>query len=150
MYRKISPLKLVLCASPKYIRKHGRISHPSELENHIIVGLHNHGLSGPLTLFRQDESYTINGSVNIHLSSNNLLSALNLVLEGKGINLMTPAWLATKYLKIMNLKLYFLNGGFQISPFILYGVIVSITLLYFNASCLLLKINGIIAHKLSF
>lgn len=114
------------------------------------MGLHNHGLSGPLTLFRQDESYTISGAVNVHLSSNNLLSVLNLVLEGKGINLMTPAQLATKYLKIMNLKLYFLNGGFQISPFILYGVIVSIILLYFNAFCLLLKINGIIAHKLIF
>ncbi|MEA7520311.1 hypothetical protein ONQ60_27535, partial [Salmonella enterica subsp. enterica serovar Virginia] len=41
-----------------------------DLENHIIVGLHNHGLSGPLTLFRQDESYTISGAVNVHLSSN--------------------------------------------------------------------------------
>lgn len=38
VYRKISPLKLVLCASPKYIRKYGRISHPGDLENHIIVG----------------------------------------------------------------------------------------------------------------
>lgn len=36
VYRKISPLKLVLCASPKYIRKYGRISHPGDLENHII------------------------------------------------------------------------------------------------------------------
>ncbi|EAA7325709.1 LysR family transcriptional regulator [Salmonella enterica subsp. enterica] len=105
VYRKISPLKLVLCASPKYIRKYGRISHPGDLENHIIVGLHNHGLSGPLTLFRQDESYTISGAVNVHLSSNNLLSVLNLVLEGKGINLMTPAWLATKYLKNNELEI---------------------------------------------
>lgn len=90
MYRKISPLKLVLCASPKYIRNMAG-SHIGDLENHIIVGLHNHGLSGPLTLFRQEESYTISGAVNVHLSSNNLLSVLNLVLEGKGINLMTPA-----------------------------------------------------------
>ncbi|EDX1529470.1 LysR family transcriptional regulator, partial [Salmonella enterica subsp. enterica serovar Anatum] len=37
VYRKISPLKLVLCASPKYIKKYGRISHPGDLENHIIV-----------------------------------------------------------------------------------------------------------------
>ncbi len=149
MYRKISPLKLVLCASPKYIRKYGRISHRRFGKSHYC-GSSQPWSFGPLTLFRQDESYTISGAVNVHLSSNNLLSVLNLVLEGKGINLMTPARLATKYLKIMNLKLYFLNGGFQISPFILYGVIVSIILLYFNAFCLLLKINGIIAHKLIF
>ncbi|EHG0201678.1 transcriptional regulator, partial [Salmonella enterica subsp. enterica serovar Napoli] len=50
-------------------------------------------------------SYTISGAVNVHLSSNNLLSVLNLVLEGKGINLMTPAWLATKYLKNNELEI---------------------------------------------
>ncbi|ELW4288904.1 hypothetical protein SH657_004560 [Salmonella enterica] len=37
--------------------------------------------------------------------TNNLLSVLNLVLEGKGINLMTPAWLATKYLKNNELEI---------------------------------------------
>ncbi len=63
---------------------------------------------------------------------------------------MTPAWLATKYLKNNELEIILPEWRVPDLPFILYGVIVSIILLYFNAFCLLLKINGIIAHKLIF
>ncbi|EBN2212545.1 TPA: LysR family transcriptional regulator [Escherichia coli] len=105
IYRKLSPLKLVLCASPSYLKKHKKISHPSDLENHSILGIHNHGLSGPLTLYRNDESYTINTSFDTCISSNNLLSIINLVLHGKGINLMTPVWLVAGYLKNNELEI---------------------------------------------
>ncbi|EPA3166842.1 LysR family transcriptional regulator [Yersinia enterocolitica] len=104
IYRKLSPLKLVLCASPTYLNQHDKITHPSDLEKHKIMGLHHHGLSGSLTLYRQDESYTIDGSLHTRVSSNNLLGILNLVLQGKGINLMTPAWLTAGYLQKNDLE----------------------------------------------
>ncbi len=83
MYRKDKRLKLVLCAGPKYINMAG--SHITAFWKITLwqINFTTYGLSGPLTLFRQDESYTISGAVNVHLSSNNLLSVLNLVLEGR-------------------------------------------------------------------
>lgn len=35
--RKLSSTHLVLCASPRYLRKHGRLQHPSELAQHAVI-----------------------------------------------------------------------------------------------------------------
>ncbi|MCT6593238.1 transcriptional regulator, partial [Pantoea dispersa] len=59
VHRKLSPLKLVLSASPRYLQQHPANSHPRDLENHHILGLHQHGRAGPLLLFRGEESYAL-------------------------------------------------------------------------------------------
>lgn len=35
--RQLSATRLVLCASPKYLRKHGRPKHPSDLARHAVI-----------------------------------------------------------------------------------------------------------------
>jgi DNA-binding transcriptional LysR family regulator len=35
--RKLSSTRLVLCASPKYLKKHGRPRHPSDLAGHAVI-----------------------------------------------------------------------------------------------------------------
>jgi DNA-binding transcriptional LysR family regulator len=35
--RKLSSTRLVLCASPRYLKKHGRPKHPSELAQHAVI-----------------------------------------------------------------------------------------------------------------
>jgi DNA-binding transcriptional LysR family regulator len=35
--RKLSSTRLVLCASPRYLKKHGRPRHPSELAQHAVI-----------------------------------------------------------------------------------------------------------------
>ena len=72
VHRKLSPVKLVLCASPRYLQRHPAISHPRDLENHRLLGMHHHGLAGPLLL--------------------------NLAIQGRGISVATPGWLASGYL----------------------------------------------------
>ncbi|MDF7788602.1 LysR family transcriptional regulator [Pantoea stewartii] len=99
VHRKLSPLKLVLCASPEYLSCHPPIRHPRDLKNHNLFGMHHHGLSGPLMLFSEEESFLLEQFSDTGISSNNLFALLNLAIQGKGISLATPGWLASGYLK---------------------------------------------------
>lgn len=99
VHRKLSPLKLVLCASPRYLQQYPAITHPRDLENHQLLGLHHHGLAGPLLLFKGDESYSLEWDAETGISSNNLLGMLNLAIQGRGISVPTPGWLASGYLE---------------------------------------------------
>lgn len=95
IHKKLSPLKLVICATKSYLNQYEKISHPRDLEKHRLLGLHyRHEQTEPLTLYKQNESYTIENYTETRLSSNNILSTLNLALQDKGINLITPDWLA--------------------------------------------------------
>lgn len=99
VHRKLSPVKLLLCASPQYLKKHTAIRHPRDLEKHNLFGMHQNGLAGPLMLSRGEESYLLDHSTENGISSNNLLAMLNLVIQGKGISLAMPGWLAADYIK---------------------------------------------------
>ncbi len=37
MARKISPIKMLLCASPDYLKKHGFPKTPNDLQNHHLL-----------------------------------------------------------------------------------------------------------------
>lgn len=99
VHRKLTPLKLVLCASPDYLRRSPPVMHPRDLENHELFGMHHHGLSGPLMLSRGEESFLLENFSDKGISSNNLFALLNLAIQGKGISLATPGWLASGYLQ---------------------------------------------------
>jgi len=98
VHKRLTPLKLVLCASPKYLAANEKIRIPADLENHSVFHLYHHGLAGPLTMFKGNETYTLQKSNKFRFSSNNLVSILNLVLKGHGISIATPGWLAAQKL----------------------------------------------------
>jgi len=98
VHKRLSPLKLILCASPAYLSSHKKINEPADLEEHSVFPLFHHGLAGPITLFKGEESYTLQGVNKYQFSSNNLVSLLNLVLKGYGISVATPGWLAAQKL----------------------------------------------------
>lgn len=98
VHRKLSSVKLMLCASPDYLNNKPAISHPRDLENHSIFSMHQHGLAGPLMLSCGDESFLFKPSDESGVSSNNLLAMLNLVLQGKGLSFAMPCWLAADYI----------------------------------------------------
>jgi len=98
VHRSLSPVRLVLCASPCYLKKHAPVTHPRDLCRHMLFALHQNGLSGPLMLSRGEESFLLEARSGSSLSSSNLLAMFNLVLQGKGISLATPGWLAAGYI----------------------------------------------------
>lgn len=106
VHRALSPLQLVLCASPRYLRQQPVISHPRDLHAHRLLRLHHHGLAGPLMLSRGEESYLLEDDVSGNgVSSNNLSGMMNLATKGHGISLATPRWLASGYVARGQLEL---------------------------------------------
>lgn len=105
VHKPLKPLKLVICASPLYLKKHPPINHPSDLANHKSLGLHQHGLSEPILLSKGEETCLIDHGVNNNISTNNLLAMLNLVIKGKGICIATPKWLSSDYVNSGKLKI---------------------------------------------
>ncbi|MEI2606792.1 LysR family transcriptional regulator [Erwinia aphidicola] len=97
VHRSLSPVRLMLCASPSYLRQHDPLTHPRDLAGHRLFGMHQHGLAGPLMLSRGDESFLLEVPPGGGVSSNNLMAMLGLVLQGRGISLAMPCWLASGY-----------------------------------------------------
>ncbi|WP_440984561.1 LysR family transcriptional regulator [Xanthomonas sontii] len=99
VHRQLAPLNLVLCASPEYLRRHEPITHPRDLDKHLLLRSHHHGATGPVTLYRGQDSWCVDEFDQAGFSSNNLLGVLNLAIEGKGISIGIPAWLVTGYVQ---------------------------------------------------
>lgn len=98
VHRSLTPTRLLLCASPSYLKRHAQVTHPADLCKHTLFALHQNGLSGPLMLLRGEESFLVETRADSGLSSSNLLAMFNLVLQGNGISLATPGWLAVGHI----------------------------------------------------
>lgn len=57
--RKIAPIKLVVCASPEYLQKHGTPKVPEELKNHKMLKYALHGKLGWNLIDKNGTSHTI-------------------------------------------------------------------------------------------
>ncbi|MGC0796275.1 LysR substrate-binding domain-containing protein, partial [Pantoea agglomerans] len=55
-------------------------------------------LAGPLLFFRGEESYALEQDAETGISLNNLFAMLNLAIQGRGISVATPGWLASGYM----------------------------------------------------
>ncbi|MBD5802775.1 HTH-type transcriptional regulator DmlR [Azoarcus sp. Aa7] len=95
--KKIASNRRLLCASPAYLRTHGRPETPADLARHqCIVLRQNESAYGVWRLARgkQGEAIKVHGK----LSTNDGEVALNWALDGLGI-LMRAEWDVAKYLR---------------------------------------------------
>lgn len=97
VHRSLSPIKLMLCASPSYLKNHAPVRHPRDLGHHRLFTMQHTGLTSSFLLSRGDDSYRIENFYEKGLYSNNLLAILNLAIQSKGISLAIPSWLAAGY-----------------------------------------------------
>lgn len=93
--RKLSSCKLLTIASPDYLQKHGRPTHPSELINHDCLGY-------TLTASGSSWTYLINGRyetvyINCRIKANNGDALTEAVAKGLGIS-RQPDFIVNDYL----------------------------------------------------
>jgi DNA-binding transcriptional LysR family regulator len=101
--KKIAANRRLLCASPAYLKAHGRPQVPADLVQHnCIVLRQNDSAYGVWRLSRGKQAETV--KVHGKLSTNDGEVALNWALDGHGI-LMRAEWDVTKYLRTGRLEL---------------------------------------------
>nr|WP_226375924.1 LysR substrate-binding domain-containing protein [Pantoea stewartii] len=96
VHRELSPLKLSLCATRDYVNRYGKPEHPRELLKHRFLHLYHHGLSGELEFFRDGEIFTFKNLDQTGFLTDSLLATFNLMLQGRGISLISSGFLTRK------------------------------------------------------
>jgi DNA-binding transcriptional LysR family regulator len=81
--RRISALTQVVCASPKYLARHGRPLQPSDLRKHACLTLSHFPGANKWTFRRKDASAEVNVLGPVSADSAHML--LRLAIEGVGI-----------------------------------------------------------------
>ncbi|MFZ0239161.1 MAG: LysR family transcriptional regulator [Xanthobacteraceae bacterium] len=97
--RRLASYRMVICASPQYLAKHGRPKHPSELTKHNSVIFYD------ATLAKQGREWTFTGSkgdfqvkFSGNLETNSPIAFRAAALHGQGV-IITPAPLVIDDLK---------------------------------------------------
>jgi LysR family transcriptional activator of dmlA len=101
--RRIAPNRRLICASPLYVKKHGRPQTPDDLANHrCIVLRQNETASGLWQFTRGSRAFAV--KVHGPLSSNDGEVVLKWALDGHGV-VMRAEWDIAKYLRSGRLEL---------------------------------------------
>ena len=82
--RLLMPCRFHACASPEYLKKHGKPKYPSELESHNCL-IYSQAPHPNNWLFRDDLGKSISIKVNGNLRSDTGNILMNAALKGKGI-----------------------------------------------------------------
>jgi len=93
--RKLAATRLVLCASPEYVRRRGVLQHPSELERHDVLNYSLLAMGDQWEFERANERVTVR--VNSRMRSNNGDTCVMAALSGAGI-VLQPTFLVSDHL----------------------------------------------------
>jgi DNA-binding transcriptional LysR family regulator len=91
--RKISPIKIMLCASPEYLKKYGTPKTPDDLKNHRLLLYNITGINTWKLTDKKGKQYTV--SVNAKIIANNGDFLNNMAIAGHGI-ISSPTFISWK------------------------------------------------------
>lgn len=94
--KKIGEIRLILVASPSYLKNQNRITKPEDLKDHSCLALETRSLRKQWHL--KSSSSTLYININPKIKSNQMSSLLKASLSGSGIALI-PSYLANEYIK---------------------------------------------------
>lgn len=109
--RYLGDVKAILCASSDYIARHGKPSHPDEIQDHQVIsatGWTQWTLHGP-------EEEEVNVTIKPRLKVNDLSSLYTLALSGAGIAAL-PVLIAASAVKSKNLVPILCDWPFEAHP----------------------------------
>jgi DNA-binding transcriptional LysR family regulator len=93
--KKVGEVRLVLVASPTFLKAHGRISKPDDLKSCVCLSLGGHKGLWPL---RSSSGSVANVAIRPRIVSNQMLSLVKSAIAGAGVALV-PAFLARPYVE---------------------------------------------------
>lgn len=99
VHKKLNPVPFGLYASLTYLNHSPPLSHPKDIFSHTVLKLEHQSLSHSLLTRNDEDSYEINFNDKLSFRSNNVNSILNLALEGKGICVAIPKWMAESHVE---------------------------------------------------
>ena len=95
--RRIAPVRLIVCASPRYLDTHGTPQHPTDLAEHETFSYSYLSAGDTWQLFDQNgESVTVNIRPAVHATNGEILREL--ALAGGGI-ILQPMFIVSEALK---------------------------------------------------
>ena len=100
--RKLAPVRVVACASPDYLSRHGTPSHPNELESHVCVIDTNIPPPGHWPFEEEGQSFSV--KVTGRFRANSAFSVRNTILADHGIGLC-PNYIVDKDIREGRLKI---------------------------------------------
>lgn len=83
MARKISPIKIILCASPDYLKEYGTPKTPQDLKRHKLLHYNLTGTSSWKLTDKKNKQYSINTSASISANNGDFLK--DMAIAGHGI-----------------------------------------------------------------
>ncbi len=95
MARKISPIKLNLCASPEYLKQNGTPKKPDDLKNHRLLHYNVSGKSQWKLTDKKGKLYIVNVSAGIIANNGDFLK--DMAIAGHGI-VASPTFISWKAL----------------------------------------------------
>lgn len=84
--QKICDLSNILCATPKYLKKHGVINHPEQLADHVFATYAGSKSAKQLNFEKAKDKIIVN--IDSHFQSNNLDLCLQFVMENACIAML--------------------------------------------------------------
>lgn len=102
--RTLAPVKLVLCAAPDYLEKHGRPKNPEDLIAHQCVLNSQYSASREWHFTKNGEDRNVN--VSGRYKANGSIAMTDAILQGVGLGLM-PRFLVRDYLESKQLAIVF-------------------------------------------
>jgi DNA-binding transcriptional LysR family regulator len=98
--RKISPIKIILCASPEYLKQYGTPNIPGDLKNHRLLHYNVSGKSQWKLEDKQGTQHIVNVSSNLIANNGDFLK--DMAIAGHGI-VASPTFIAWQAIAIGDL-----------------------------------------------
>lgn len=94
--RRICPIKILLCASPAYIKQFGKPNSPEDLKHHQLL---HYNMTGSQHWQLMDKDQTLHRiKIDAHIAANNGEFLRNMAIAGRGI-VSTPTFISWQAIK---------------------------------------------------
>jgi DNA-binding transcriptional LysR family regulator len=96
IYRKLASTRIVVCASPEYLEKHGTPRHPDDLKDHMVMG-YSYSADKDEWHFEGPEG-AVSVKTNVRMHANNGDTCVAAALAGIGIT-RQPTFMLSEYIR---------------------------------------------------